>query len=96
MPFGCRLEAFWIPRASLGVLLGSFGGALSDLFGSSDVPRAAVGCLGGPLGRQGAPRSSLGASGLISGIFREIPGALLASFWLFFACFFGYFLGSVF
>ena len=47
-------------------------------------------------GSQGAPRSSLGAAGLISGIFREIPGALLAPFWAHFSCFFGSFSGSVF
>ena len=61
---------------------------------------AALGCLGGPLGilwvSKSAPGSLLGASGAISGIFREIPGALLASNLLLFACFFGYFSDAVF
>ena len=69
------LVAFWRPlwilREPLGVLWGSFGDPL-------DVLLAAVGCLGGPLGSQGAPGTSLGASGAISGIFREIMGGLLA------------------
>ena len=61
---------------------------------------AALGCLGGPLGvlwvSNGAPGSLLGASGAISGIFREIPGALLASILVLFASFFGYFSDAVF
>ena len=89
------MEAFWVPRASPGDLLPSFGGALGDFLASSDVLLAAVGYLGGPLGvlwvSKGAPGSLLGASGPISGIFREIPGALLASILLLFASFFGYF-----
>ena len=90
------MEAFWIPSASLGLLLGSFGGALGHFLGSLDVILAAVGCLGGPLGVQGAPGTSLSASGVISGIFREIPGGLLAQFWPHVRCFFAIFWGSVF
>ena len=87
-------------RASLGVLWGSFGAPWGDIWGSLEVLLAALGCLGGPLGvlwvSKGAPGSLLGASGAISGIFREIPGALLPSMLLLFACFFGYFSGAVF
>ena len=45
---------------------------------------------------KGAPGSPLGASGPISGIFREILGALLASILLLFTGFFGYFSHAVF
>ena len=61
---------------------------------------AALGCLGGPLGilwvSKGAPGSLLGASGAISGIFREIPGAFLTSILLLVARFLGYFSEAVF
>ena len=98
------LGASWRPlcvlRASLGVLWRSFGAPWGDIWGSLEVLLAALGCLGGPLGvlwvSKGAPGSLLGASGAISGIFREIPGALLASILLLFACFFGYFSDAVF
>ena len=84
--------------------MGSFGGH----FGRPGVTfeglwrslLAALGCLGGPLGAlwvsKGAPGSPLCARGPISRIFREIPGALLASLLLLFACFLGYFSEAVF
>ena len=79
---------------------GVIWGSLGDIWGSLEVILAALGCLGGPSGvlwvSKGGPGSPLDASGPISGIFREIPGALLASFWVLFACFFGYFSGAVF
>ena len=57
---------------------GSFWGALGGLWGSFGS------LLGVPGGLWGVPRRScrfLGASGAVPGIFREIPGALLAPFW---------------
>ena len=97
---GVFWRPLWVLRASLGLLWGSFGAPWGDTWGSLEVLLAALGCLGGPLGvlwvSKGGPGSPLGASGPISGIFREIPGALLASFWLLFACVFGYFSGAVF
>ena len=70
------------------------------LFGVLGRPLGCFGVPWGPLGvlwvSKGAPGSSLGVSGPISRIFREIPGALFASFWLLFACFLGYFLGCAF
>ena len=72
---------------------GSFGGPFGILL-------ATLGCLGGSLGTlwvsKGAPGSLLGASGAISGIFREIPGAILASILVLFACCFGKFSDAVF
>ena len=83
---------------SLGVLWRSFWTPRGDIEGSLEVLLAALGCLGGPLGvlwvSKGATGSPLGASGLISGILREIPGALLASFSVLFAYFLGVFLRS--
>ena len=77
VPWG-RLGIIWGALGgflrSLGVLLGALGG-LWGSFGS---------LLGVPGGLWGVPRRScrfLGASGAVSGIFREIPGALLAPFW---------------
>ena len=70
----------WILRAPLRVLWGSFGGPLGDFLGSLDVLLAAVGALGVLWASQAAPGTSLGALGVISGIFREIPGGLLAPF----------------
>ena len=67
-------------RASLGVFWGSFGGPLGDFLGSLDAVLAAVGCLGVLWGSHGSPGTSLGGSGAISGIFREILGGLLAPF----------------
>ena len=97
---GVFWRPLWVLRASLGFLWGSFGAPWGDIWGSLEVLLAALGCLGGPLGvlwvSKGAPGSPLGASGPISGIFREIPGAILASIWLLLACFFGYFSGAVF
>ena len=77
---GALWRPLWRLRASLGVFWGSFGGPLGDFLGSLDVLLAAVGCLGRPLGVQGGSWESLGASGAISGIFREILGRLLAPF----------------
>ena len=78
------LGAFWMPlwvlRASLGVLWGSFGAPLADFWGSLDALGLLWGALGAVWGSNGAPGTSLGASGPISGIFREIPGGLLAPF----------------
>ena len=80
---GAFWRALWVLRACLGVLWGSFGGSLGDFLGSLDVLLVAVGCLGDLLEGPGVPGTSLGASGLISGIFREIPGGLLGSFGMF-------------
>ena len=97
---GAFCRPLWVLRASLGVLWGSFGAPWGDIWGCLDVLLAALGCLGGPLGvlwvSKGGPGSPLSASGPISGIFLELPGALLASFWLLFACFFCYFSGAAF
>ena len=80
--------------------MGSFGAPWNDIWWSLEVLQAAFGCLKGPLEvlwvSKGAPGSLLDASGAISGIFREIPGALLASILLLFACVFGYFSDTVF
>ena len=43
MLFGCLLEAFWIPRASLGVLLGSFGGTLQSCLQTKESKEAVQG-----------------------------------------------------
>ena len=87
----------------MALIWGSFGGRLGSFGGHFGRPGvtfeglwrsllAALGCLGGPLGvlwvSKGAPGSLLGASGAISGIVWEIPGALLASILRLFACFF--------
>ena len=95
MPFGCLLEAFWIPRASLGVLLGSFGGALGHFLGSLDVILAAVGCLGGPLG---VPGRSWVVPGRLGADFRDFPGNsgrpvgfIFEYVWVFFGYFSGLF-----
>ena len=89
------MEAFWIPSASLGVLLGLFGGALGHFLGSWDVILAAVGCLGGPLGVPG--RSSV-VPGRLGADFRDFPGnsgspfgSILGSFFMCFWFFFGIF-----
>ena len=66
--------------ASLGVFWGSFGGPLGDFLGSLDVFWLLWGALGVLWGSQGSPGTSLGGSGAISGIFREILGGLLALF----------------
>ena len=52
--------------------------------------------MGGQRVAHGARGSSQGASGPTSGIFREIPGRLLAAFWTHFPCCFGCLSGSVF
>ena len=99
--FGVVLSGFlvafwrplWIQRASLGVFWGSFGGPLGDLWGSSDVLLAAVGCLGGPLGVPGGSRDVPGRLGSDS---RDFPGnygrpfgSIVGSFLVFFRFFFG-------
>ena len=48
------------------------------------------------LGQEPSPGTSLGGSGVISGIFPEIPGGLLGLFRGHFWCFFRFFLGFVF
>ena len=45
---------------------------------------------------QGSPGTSLGGSGAISGIFREIPGGLLATFWVYFCFSFAFLFGRSF
>ena len=87
------MEAKGIPWSLLGVIWGS---SLSDFLGSLDVLLAAVGCLGCLRGSKGAPGTCLGGSGVISGIFWEIPGGLLAQFWDHFWCFLRYFVGLCF
>ena len=65
------MEAFWIPRASLGGLLGSFGGALGYFLGSSDVILGVVGCLGG---LSGTPGASWGVPGRFGSDFGDFLG----------------------
>ena len=64
---------------------------MGDFLGSLDVFLATVGCLGGFWVSHGATGTSLGAPGPISTIFWEIPGRLLASFWVHFWMCFCYF-----
>ena len=70
---------------ALGALWGSFGGPLGVLWGSGGRPEwlfgGLVGVLGGSWGVHGGSFGFLVASGSVSGIFREIPGGRLASFW---------------
>ena len=91
------LGAFWRPwwmlMASLGVFWGSFGGPLDDFLGSSVVPLAAVGCLGGPLG---IPAVSWDLLGRLGCDFRDFPGnsgrpfgSILSSFFVFVRSFVG-------
>ena len=93
---GIFWRPLWVLRASLGFLWGSFGAAWGHFLGSLEVLLAAVGCLRGPLGIPGGSWDVLGRLGGISGIFREIPGGLLASFWVHVCCFFALLLGFVF
>ena len=73
--------------------MGSFGGALRQFLGSSDVILAVVGCLGGPLG---VPGRSWVVPGRRGADFRDFPGnsgspfgSSLGSFFMFFWFFFG-------
>ena len=78
------LVAFWRPlwilRASLGVFWESFGVLWVTFWALWTSFWLLLGPLGVLWGSQGSPGTSLGASGAISGIFREIPGGLLAPF----------------
>ena len=95
--FGCLLEAFVDPKASLGVFEGGHLGVLGvtfwGLWRSFWLLRRALEVLWASLG---VPGTSLGVSGTISRIFREIPGGLLAPFWAHFCCFLAFSLGLVF
>ena len=90
------MEPLWLLGASLAPLWASFEAPWGHFLGSLEVLLAAVGCLRGPLGSLGVPGTFLGDSGAISGIFREIPGGLLARFWDGLWCFFALFLDFVF
>ena len=81
-------------RASLGLLWGSFWGALGDFLGSLGLLFAAVGCLGGPLG---VPGGSWDVPGRRWGDFLDFPGnsgrpfgSILGYFLLVFRPFFGH------
>ena len=90
---GVFWKPLWVLRAPLGLLWGSFAGPWGHFSGSLEVLLVAVGCLRGPLGIPGVPGTFWGDSGAISGIFREISGGLLGSFWGHFCCFFALFVG---
>ena len=70
----------WILRASLGLFWGHLGVRWVTFWGLWTSFWLLWGALGVLRGSKGAPGTSLGASGVISGIFREIPGGLLAPF----------------
>ena len=76
-----------------GVILKVLGVTFWGLWRSFWLLWGALGVLWGSLG---VPGTFLGDSGAISGIFREIPGGLLAPFWDDFWYFFAHFVGFVF
>ena len=93
-PLGMLWESLGSCGAALAVLLGLFGGpvcvfwsSLGVLWMSNDGP---LGVLGWPWGLLAAAYRSLVAPGSISGIFQEISGGHLATFWYHF----GYILRS--
>ena len=82
LALGVLWEAFGDPWGALWDPLGGLWRSFRSPWGSLG---GLVGLLGGSWGVLGVSLRLLVASGAVSGIFREIPGRLLRSFWLHFS-----------